>query len=293
MEANILNGSVQVVYLQFSFSKKARIPAWIPEEEPEKYSGHKERKHRDVSGVQFVEPTPDIDISGLPSDLAEAGFVLVNAFCQPRQHVARGANSHGGRHQYYMVRFSFARSNDELSESYRTILKEKVWPAMEEKCKTLRRRVLEGGEDFAAIARAFSDGSTAPQGGDLGGEGFGPEDLAPELWDPVAKLQRGALTDVIRVESGFLILRLNHRYEKGLQPMENVKNEIMNRLYMQKLRPTLREYLTSLREQYYVMLKPGYVDTAGVEATPIIELAAANPDSEEEPKKKRKWYWPF
>lgn len=170
---------------------------------------------------------------------------------------------------------------------------ESEWPAIEEKCKGLRRKITDENHEFSAVAKSFSDGSTAPQGGDLGGNGFGPEDLPKELAEPVFKLKRGEMTEVIRVQAGFIILRLNHRYEKGQQPKENVTGEIQQRIWQTKLRPALREYLTDLRGRYYLLLKPGYVDTAGVEATPIIEVAARQPDEEEDVKKKRKWYWPF
>ncbi|MGH9815042.1 MAG: peptidylprolyl isomerase [Candidatus Acidiferrales bacterium] len=167
-------------------------------------------------------------------------------------------------------------------------------PATEEKCRNLRKRVVEGGEDFAKMARSFSDGSTSAQGGDLGGEGFAPKDLAPELLEAVAKLKRGDVTDVIRVQTGFLILRLNHRYEKGLQPLENVTGEIQNRIYMQHLPPELRKYLTELRTQSYVLLKPGYVDSAAVEASPITEIAALPPvENDKEEKKRKKFLWIF
>jgi peptidyl-prolyl cis-trans isomerase SurA len=165
---------------------------------------------------------------------------------------------------------------------------EEEGPRQEQRCQGLRKRIVEGGEDFAKLAQTFSDGSTAAQGGDLGGDGFAREDLAPELAEPVFQRKRGEVTDVIRVQSGFLILRVNQRFEEGQQPLETVQNEIQGRIYYQKLRPELRKYLTDLRGDSYVMLKPGYVDSAGVEALPIVEVEARKQDDEEEGKKKRK-----
>ncbi len=165
---------------------------------------------------------------------------------------------------------------------------EAEWLKQEERCQTLRKRIVEGGEDFAKLAQSFSDGSTAAQGGDLGGDGFAREDLAPELAAPVFELKRGDLTEVLRVQSGYLILRVNLRYEEGQQPLETVQGEIQSRIYYQKLRPELREYLTQLRGDSYVMLKPGYVDSAGVEAAPIAEVETPQKGEEEEGEKKRK-----
>ena len=46
-----------------------------------------------------------------------------------------------------------------------------------------------------------------------------------------------------------------------MQPLDKVENEIMNKLYMEKMEPALRDYLAQLREESYVMVKPGYTDT--------------------------------
>jgi peptidyl-prolyl cis-trans isomerase SurA len=57
--------------------------------------------------------------------------------------------------------------------------------------------------------------------------------------------------------------------------VEKVENEIMNQLYAEKMRPALRGYLDMLREDSYVEVKPGYVDTAAVQSTPIEEVPPA------------------
>ena len=42
--------------------------------------------------------------------------------------------------------------------------------------------------------------------------------------------------------------------------MEEVENEIQNRLYMPRFQPKIREYLTKLREQAFLEIKPGFLD---------------------------------
>lgn len=143
-------------------------------------------------------------------------------------------------------------------------------PALEEKAKALLDRIKKG-EDFVQLAKHFSDGSTAQDGGELGG--FERGQLAKEIEDVVFKLNRNDITDVVHTKQGLEILQVEEHFQAGQQPLEKVENEIMNRLYMQKMQPTLRDYLTQLREESYVVVKPGYLDTAAVGATPIQETA--------------------
>jgi peptidyl-prolyl cis-trans isomerase SurA len=155
----------------------------------------------------------------------------------------------------------------------------------EQKAKNLRDRVVNGGEDFGELAKRQSDGSTKEQGGQLGS--FQRDQLSPELADTVFKLDRGGVTDLIRTKSGFLILRVEMRYEAGEQPVEKVEGEIMNRMHMERMSPTLRIYLTKLRGESFLQVKPGYTDTSAVASMPIEEVQPV-PEDEKGKKKKEK-----
>jgi hypothetical protein len=85
--------------------------------------------------------------------------------------------------------------------------------------------------------------------------------LRKELEDLVFGQERGYVTDPIRTPNGFLILRVDEHYAKGLQPFEAVQDEVMNRVYMPKLQPALREYLTKLRQDAFLEIRSGYVDS--------------------------------
>ncbi len=47
----------------------------------------------------------------------------------------------------------------------------------------------------------------------------------------------------------------------GVPPLKDVEQQVQNAVYMQKLQPALRDYLTKLREDAYIDIKKGYVDT--------------------------------
>jgi peptidyl-prolyl cis-trans isomerase SurA len=163
-------------------------------------------------------------------------------------------------------------------------------PKLEEKAKSLLDRVKKG-EDFGELAKHFSDGQTAKQGGELGG--FERGQLDSKIEAIVFKLNRNDMTDVIETKNGFMVLQVEMRYEAGTQPMDKVEGEIMNRLYMEKTGPALRVYLKKLREESYLYLKAGYVDTAAVASTSSIEEVPASADDPKANKGKKKSIIPF
>jgi peptidyl-prolyl cis-trans isomerase SurA len=157
--------------------------------------------------------------------------------------------------------------------------------SVEKKAEDLRNRVVKG-EDFNEIAKHFSEGSTAKDGGELGT--FEHGQLAKQLEDIVFKMDKGQMSEVIQTKEGFEVLKVEAHFEAGLQPLDKVENEIMNRIYSQKMQPTMRDYLGQLREQSYVMVKPGYIDSAAVPGASVIQEVAPTPDAADAKKAKKK-----
>jgi peptidyl-prolyl cis-trans isomerase SurA len=157
--------------------------------------------------------------------------------------------------------------------------------AVQKKAEDLRNRVIRG-DDFNEIAKRYSEGSTAKDGGELGT--FKKGEMAPQLEEVVFKMDKGQITEVIQTKPGFEILKVDNHYLAGLQPMDKVENEIMNRLYMVKMQPQMRDYLGQLREESYVMVKPGYTDSAAVAGASVIQEVSPTPDAAVKKKGKKK-----
>jgi peptidyl-prolyl cis-trans isomerase SurA len=144
-------------------------------------------------------------------------------------------------------------------------------PDLKKKAETALKRV-QDGEDFGEIAKRFSDGSTAKDGGFLGVYKRG--ELSKVLEDKAFVMKRNELTDVMETKQGFLILQVLEHYDEGQQSLDKVQNEISERLYNERLEPAVREYLKTLRQQSYVVIKPGYQDIAGGGNSEIQEVSA-------------------
>jgi peptidyl-prolyl cis-trans isomerase SurA len=138
---------------------------------------------------------------------------------------------------------------------------------------------LKNGAKFDELAKKVSDGSTAAQGGPLGT--FKKGELAKEFEDKAMGLKPGEFTEPIRTKQGFLILRVDAHRSAGVPPLNEVEDNIKQAIYSQKLEPAARAYLNKLREQAYIEIKPGYVDTGATANQnsnhPVIMAAAGDP----------------
>jgi len=163
--------------------------------------------------------------------------------------------------------------------------KDEELPELKKKAETALKRVKDG-EDFGEIAKRFSDSSTAKQGGFLGVYKRG--ELSKGLEEIVFKMKKNELTDVMDTKQGYLVLQVLERYEAGEQPLNKVENEIMDHLYSERMEPAMRQYLKTLREQSYVVIKPGYQEIAGGGNSEIQEVSAT-PEANKNKKGHKKY----
>ena len=116
------------------------------------------------------------------------------------------------------------------------------------------------GEKFDELARETSAAGTADNGGWLGGWKRG--DLKKELEDLVWDKEKNYVTDPIKSDNGYLILKVLEHHQAGIARIEEVENEIMNKLHGPRFEPKVREFLTQLRHEAYLQIKEGWVDSA-------------------------------
>jgi hypothetical protein len=60
---------------------------------------------------------------------------------------------------------------------------------------------------------------------------------------------------------GFLILKVEEHYQAGQASFEEVRDEVQNAVVGPLMEPKVREYLTQLRQEAYLQIKDGYVDS--------------------------------
>jgi peptidyl-prolyl cis-trans isomerase SurA len=132
--------------------------------------------------------------------------------------------------------------------------------AAEKKAKDLMDRARNKGEKFNDLARQYSENAdSAKEDGMLGT--FTKGQLAKPIEDVVFKQSRGYVTEPIRTSTGFEILRVEERTAAGQAGFDEVQNEINSKLAEPKVQPKLRQFLTQLRQNAFLQIKPGFVDS--------------------------------
>jgi peptidyl-prolyl cis-trans isomerase SurA len=144
---------------------------------------------------------------------------------------------------------------------------------------------LHSGGDFAQLARSFSDGQTASAGGDLGQYKRGQ--LGNVLEDKTFPLKTGEYTEPILTKQGYIILKVVQHTAGGPAPYKDVQEQVEEALYMERMEPAIHEYLTKMRDEAAIFIKPGYTDTAATQSElhPSITFSTYVPPA---PKKKAK-----
>ena len=130
--------------------------------------------------------------------------------------------------------------------------------AAEKKAKDLAARAARG-EKFPELAQANSDAVTAQSGGEM--PGFKKGELRTDIEELVWDKPKGFVTPPVKVPNGFLILKVDEHQKAGQADFEEVENEIMDKVFTPRMQPAVREYLTKLREQAFLEIKPGYLDS--------------------------------
>ncbi|MGB0043182.1 MAG: peptidylprolyl isomerase [Terriglobales bacterium] len=142
------------------------------------------------------------------------------------------------------------------------------------------------GAKFEDLAKKYSDGPSAKDGGDL--SYFKRGTMPKELDDKVFALKTGEVSDVIRTKQGYVILLAAEHQMAGIPPLKEAEPRIQDALYMQKLQPALRAYLTTLREEAYIDVKQGYIDSgASAKQTKPVETSEKEAKTKKLKKKKK------
>jgi peptidyl-prolyl cis-trans isomerase SurA len=145
---------------------------------------------------------------------------------------------------------------------------------------------LHAGGDFAQLARSFSEGPTASAGGDLGQYKQGQ--LPKALEDKTLPLSTGQFTDPILTRQGYVILKVTQHTAGGPAAYHDVQDQVEEALYMSRMEPAIRAYLTKMREDAFIDIAPGYSDTgASPNETKPIYSAYVPPAPKKRPKVER------
>jgi peptidyl-prolyl cis-trans isomerase D len=143
----------------------------------------------------------------------------------------------------------------------RHILFKLAQDASEEKVKEVKQKAeavlkkAKAGEDFAALAKKYSEGPTAKDGGELGY--FSAGEMVKPFEEAAFKMKKGEISDLVRTRFGYHIIKVEDVKKARTKPLEEVRNQIFENLTSMLTMDLAHEKALSLIDQmpYDVDLK--------------------------------------
>ena len=142
---------------------------------------------------------------------------------------------------------------------------------------------LAAGAKFDDLAKPSPTDSNAPKIVVLGEYRRGM--LGKEFEDKAFALNAGEHSQPVRTKQGFIIFQATQHNPGGAGSFKQVEPQVEEALFLEHMQPKLREYLTKLREEAAIDIKPGAVDSGASGNEMKLSYSAYTPPAPKKPKK--------
>lgn len=116
----------------------------------------------------------------------------------------------------------------------------------------IHARLLEGS-DFSSLAKIYSEGPNASEGGLMGFVGKG--ELLPEIEEVVFNLKEGEISGIIQTSLGYHIFKVEEKRERKVLPLKEVYKEAEEIIFRDKIRESIKDWVESLKKNAYIAFK--------------------------------------
>ncbi|MFP4108254.1 MAG: SurA N-terminal domain-containing protein [Desulfonatronovibrio sp.] len=163
--------------------------------------------------------------------------------------------------QYYQANESDFVQEERLSA--RHILISVDENASEEEAEQARQKIteikaqLDKGKDFAELAREYSQGPSADQGGDLGT--FGRGQMVPEFEEAAFAMEPGEISDPVRTQFGWHLIKIEEHIPARTKGLDEVRARIRMEVGEEKAMDQLADIMDDVIE---VIITGGDLNTA-------------------------------
>jgi peptidyl-prolyl cis-trans isomerase C len=134
------------------------------------------------------------------------------------QDAGKSALSDAAEHQVYDEAIKQVKTEEEVHARH-------ILVPTEDEAKAILVQ-LKGGADFATLAKEKSKDPGAAEGGDLGY--FTKDQMVPEFADVAFKLDKGQLSDPVKTQFGWHIIKVEDKRTKPTPTFDQVKPQIEN-----------------------------------------------------------------
>jgi parvulin-like peptidyl-prolyl isomerase len=115
------------------------------------------------------------------------------------------------------------------------------------------RARLAAGEDFAKVAGETSAAASKANGGLIGP--ISVNEVSESIQQLVQSMKPGDITQPIRTTRGYQIFKLEALKQSAVQPFENVRDLVAERVHGQRQRQEVQKFITRVRSQAIIEWK--------------------------------------
>ena len=106
---------------------------------------------------------------------------------------------------------------------------------------------LQKGEDFGALAKEYSEGPSAPKGGDLGY--FSRGQMVKPFEDAAFAMKPGEVSGMVETRFGYHLIKVTDKTPEGTIPYADVKEKLSEFLKQRKIQEDIQVYVKNLEEK--------------------------------------------
>ncbi len=122
-----------------------------------------------------------------------------------------------------------------------------------EEAEAVRKRIVEGGEDFAKVAKEVSIGPSKSKGGDLGY--FGRGRMVPAFEKAAFALKPGEVSEPVKTQFGWHIIKVEDKKEAKPPTFEQVRDRLARQLVQERYRSQLTALSEALKKKARIEIK--------------------------------------
>ncbi len=112
---------------------------------------------------------------------------------------------------------------------------------------------IEEGKSFEELAKAYSEGAEAKEGGEMGWVDKGQ--LLGEIDEKIFALSQGEITAPIQSSLGFHLFKVVEREKFSVKPLPEVRDQIQDVLFKDKLKERLDAWIKNLKKNAYISIR--------------------------------------
>ncbi len=118
------------------------------------------------------------------------------------------------------------------------------------KIERIRSRLNSSPGSFDELIERYSEGPFAREGGKMGF--VGPQDIGPDIYEAVSKLEEGEFSEIISTDLGYHIFQVQSVKEPRQLEFNEVRNYLRQRAHMRQFEENLAEWLEEEKENAHI-----------------------------------------